>query len=69
MERRNRAKPLRNQLIEALAECRHQIDILETAGRPLYGNPGERPQDNSTEIALLEAECRRLQQAIADLSA
>lgn len=60
---------LREQLTEALAQCRRQIDILQTAGRPLYGTPGESPQDNRPEIALLEAECLRLKQALADIAA
>jgi hypothetical protein len=68
MEWRKPRIPLRDQLAEALTECRHQIDILHTVGRPLYGSPGEQPQDNRAEIALLEAECLRLKQAIVDLS-
>jgi hypothetical protein len=52
-----------------LTECRRQIDILQASGKPLYGNPGESPQDSRPEIALLEAECERLKQALADLGA
>ena len=60
---------LREQLTEALTGCRRQIDILQASGKPLYGNPGESPQDSRPEIALLEAECERLKQALADLGA
>ena len=66
MEWRNHARPLREQLTEALAECR--LRILQAAGRPVYGNPGDPPQDNRAEIAFLEAECRRLEREIVDLS-
>jgi hypothetical protein len=54
-------------LTGALQECRRQIEILRTAGRPLTGNPGDQSQDNRAEIALLETKCLRLKQALADL--
>ena len=60
---------LREDLTGALRECRRQIDILQTAGRPLTGNPGDQSQDNRAEIALLETECLRLKQALAELDA
>ena len=58
---------LQQRLTEALQQCRRQIEILQSAGRPLY-NPDEQPQDNRAEIALLEAECHRLMQALAALN-
>jgi hypothetical protein len=68
MEENDSAASLREQLTKALEECQRQIDILRTAGQELY-NPGEQPQDNRPEIALLEAECLRLKQALANLVA
>jgi hypothetical protein len=59
-------KPLREQLREALSECRRQIQILKFKSGPGYG-VGGRAQDNSREIELMEAEARRLRGALQSL--
>jgi hypothetical protein len=57
---------LREQLTEALKDCQRQIEILRLPSGAVIGGSGGFP-DNREEIAVLETEYRRLQQALAEL--
>jgi hypothetical protein len=65
MEPDDEEKPLREQMTEALEECRREIEILQRPSN-LMGFFGLR-QDNRREIAMLEIEFRRLTEALNNL--
>jgi hypothetical protein len=61
---RKDVETLRAQLREAIQECRRQIDILKDPVR----KGAVSGTKNSTEIALLEEELRRLCEALTELN-
>ncbi len=64
MWQRKRPKPLREQLTDALNECRRQLQVLYSPRGEGYGNTR---RDNRREIEMLEAEQRRLREALESL--
>jgi hypothetical protein len=67
MARNTEGSSLKQELANAIEQCRRQIQILKSRSGPGYGG-GTLPQDNSREIGLLEIELRRLQEALEAIS-
>ncbi|HXS38975.1 MAG TPA: hypothetical protein VN766_02260 [Stellaceae bacterium] len=64
MEQEEEERSLRTQLVDAIKECRHHLEILKS---PSGTGSGYTRRDNSREIAMLEIELRRLKEALTSL--